>query len=448
MHTNHFRPSRHRRIAGLLAVAALLAACSDNGDNSTATEPDNSVDSTQTSDSNGSDTTVASGPTTVIKIGYAFPDLAAFAVLNESFAIGDPALQAEAVVDNWRREGLLPAGIDIELVAAPYAIVDPQSKQGVCTSLAQDDQVFAVVSGISFTVGAECLATRYQVPVIDTDGGEPSLYERGAPWLFTLRPDTATNLVSYGQWAIDSGELEGKRVGMYFETKIVEGVTALTEFFDQAGVNLVSVTETSGIGIGGAEDTLSIERFIDEDVEVGLPLVGGSSAANMYNYAEGQDYHPLYLDMDYSEHTTDIAAKTNPASQYDGVRAMTVTRVGERVSGIDNPGAEACVANYERYAAVDIPRDGVETGEFSSILRTCDLFAVLLSGLIGAADDLTRENFVAALENGGPIELVGSGNGSFSADDHSFIDEYRTIQWDAACPCWKAVSDFAPLVRS
>lgn len=137
--------------------------------------------------------------------------------------------------------------------------------------------------------------------------------------------------------------------------------------------------------------------------------------------------------------------KTNPDAQYDAVRAMTVSRVGERAAGIDNPGAEACIANYERYAAVDIPREGIESGEYSSILRTWDLFAVLLTGLIGAADDLTRENFITALENGGTVELVGSGDGSFTADDHSFIDEFRTIQWDAACPCWKAVSEFSPL---
>ncbi|MEQ1873734.1 MAG: ABC transporter substrate-binding protein [Ilumatobacteraceae bacterium] len=439
---------KYRSVLGALAAAALVvSACSDDDKQSTDTDATVADTTPTTPDTSGSDTTASDLPLQIIKIGYAFPDLASFAVLNKDFAIGDPGLQAEAVVDGWRRDGLLPPGIEIELVAAAYNIIDPQAKQGVCTQLAEDEDVFAVVSGISFTVGAECLATRYQIPVIDTDGGEPSLYERGAPWLFTLRPDTATQYVGYGQWAIDSGELDGKRVGMYFETKIIEGVTAMRELFDAEGVNLVSVTETSGVGIGGAEDTISVERFIAEDVEVVLPLVGGSSAANMYNFAEGQGYRPLYLDMDYSEHTTDVAAKTNPDEQYDGVRAMSVSRVGERAGGIDNPGAEACIANYERYAAVDIPREGIESGEYSSILRTCDLFAVLLTGLTGAADDLTRENFVTALENGGTVELVGSGNGSFSADDHSFIDEFRTIQWDAACPCWKAISDFAPLRR-
>ncbi|MCE9622634.1 MAG: hypothetical protein K8R99_09845 [Actinomycetia bacterium] len=429
---------RKFKAVGLVAIAALIAvACSD--DKST-TDTTTAVDGTD-----GTDTTVAGGEVQVIKIGYAFPDLAAFAVLNKSFAIGDPQLQAEAVIDSWRRDGLLPEGIDIELVAAPYNIVEPAAKLGVCTSLAQDEQVFAVVAGISFTEGAECLATRYQTPIIDTDGAEPTVYSRGAPWFFTLRPDHVRQFVNYGYWAIDSGELDGKRVGMYFETKIIEGVEAMRALFEEQGVNLVSVTETSGIGIGGAEDPLSIERFIADDVEVALPLVGGSSAANMYGFAKGQDYRPVWLDMDYSEHTTDVAAKTNPPEQYDGTLAMTVTRVGERASGIQNPGAEACLANYERYAAVEIEREGIETGEYSSILRTCDLFAVLLAGLTGAADDLTKENFVTALENAGTIELVGSGNGSFDAFDHSFIDEYRTVQWDADCPCWKAISDFAPM---
>lgn len=436
------------KVVGLLAAAALIAAACSDSDKSSSDETaaaDTSSNSTaDTTATGGTDTTAADVPTQIVKIGYAFPDLAAFAILNKSFAIGDPQLQAEAVIDGWRRDGLLPAGIDIELVPAPYNIVDPEAKLGVCTKLAQDDHVFAVVSGISFGEGAECLATRYQTPIIDTDGAEPSVYQRGAPWLFTLRPDHVTQFVNYGQWAIDTGELDGKRVGMYFETKIAEGVDAMRQLFEDQGVNLVSVTETSGIGIGGAEDPLSIERMVADGVEVALPLVGGSSAANMYGFAQAQDFHPVWLDMDYSEHTTDVAAKTNPAEQYDGTLAMTFTRAGELASGIANPGAEACLANYERYAAVDISRE-VETGEYSSILRTCDLFAVLLAGLKGAAEDLTKENFVTALENAGTVELVGSGNGSFTADDHSFIDEYRTIQWDASCPCWKAISDFTPM---
>ena len=117
---------RRFKAATLSAVAALSAvACSGSDDKST-TDETSATDSTP----DGTGTTVADTPVQVVKIGYAFPDLAAFAVLNKSFAIGDPKLQAEAVIDGWQRDGLLPPGIQIELVAAPYNIIEPAAKLG------------------------------------------------------------------------------------------------------------------------------------------------------------------------------------------------------------------------------------------------------------------------------------------------------------------------------
>ncbi|WP_420639531.1 ABC transporter substrate-binding protein [Candidatus Poriferisocius sp.] len=381
----------------------------------------------------------------VVRVGYAFPDLAAFAVLNEDFGIGDPQLQAEAVVDGWRRQGLLPPGIEVDLVFASYNIISTTDKIAACTELAEDADVDIAVSGLTFWVGAECLAERFGIPVIATEGEDRATYQRGAPWLFTLRPDDITYYSAFADWAIDQGILADRRVGLFFETPLTDGVDAMRGRLEAAGVQIVSVTETSGEGIGGPEDRTVVQRFLDDEVDVVLPLVGGSSAVNMYNFAESQGYRPVYLDVDYAEHTTDVAAKTNPANQYDGTLAMTVTRIGEQAGGVENAGAEACLANYERYAAQDISRQPPESGEYSSILRTCDLFTVLLAALTGAADDPSGANFVAALEQAGRIELVGSAGGSFSAEDHSLIDEYRTIQWDAACPCWRAQDDFAAM---
>jgi hypothetical protein len=456
-----------RRLFGAMVLLALVAAACSGGDDDIAepsptepavvsseatTPPEDGDDADGGADADEPEPEEATAepapdvPRQVVRIGYAYPDLSAFATLNAEFSIGDPELQADAVVDMWRREGLLPAGIDIELVFASYNILDSSAKLGVCTKLAQDEEVFAVVSGLNFTIGSECLATRFATPVIDTEGAPPSLYQRGAPWLFTLRTDYETQLANYGQWALDLGVLQGQRVGIYFETALAEGVAAMRELFDQAGIEVVSVTETSGEGIGSPEDQVSVRRFIDDEAEVVLPLVGGSSAINVYSFAEGQNYRPVYLDLDYAEHTSGIAAATNPVEQYDGTLAMTMTRVGERAGGLDVAGAEACVVNYERFAGEDISRDVPESGKYASVLRTCDLFAILHAGLEGAAADLSPENFVAALETAGEIELVGSANGSFTPDDHSLVDQYRTIQWDASCPCWRALNDFSPML--
>ena len=384
-------------------------------------------------------------PAQIVRIGVAFPDLAAFAVLNKEFGIGDPEAQALAVVDQWVREGLLPEGIGVELVFGKYNIISNSAKLGVCTAFAQDSDVFAAVGSVSFTVGAECLATRFQIPVIDTDGAPPSLYQRGTPWFFTLRADHGKHLRSYAQWAIDSGLFDGN-VGIYYETRLDEGVDEMREQVAAAGLEIASETATSGEGVGSPEDPIAVQRFIADDVDVALPLVGGSSLAGVLGFAESQGYRPLYLSTDYGEQTADVQAKSLPAEQYDGVLAMTMKRAGEIAAGMVNEEAEACLSNYERYSGEDIERRAPESGEYASILRTCDLLSLVLAGLHGAADDLTRENFVAALENAGDFTPAGVAPGSFSPTDHSLVDQYRAIQWNAGCPCWTAVSDFRPMV--
>ena len=385
-------------------------------------------------------------PPQIVRIGVAYPDLAAFAVLNEEFGIGDPEAQALAVVDGWAREGLLPADIGVELVFGKYNILSDHEKVGVCTAFAQDYDVFAAVSSVNFTIGAECLATRFQIPIIDTDGAPPSLYQRGAPWLFTLRTDHAKHLRSYAQWGADSGLFDGATVGLYYETDLDEGVEEMREQFAAAGFEIASETATTGEGVGAAEDPIAVQRFIADGVDVVLPLVGGTSIAGVIGFSESQGYRPRYLSTDYGEHTADVQAKTLPPEQYDGVLAMTMKRAGEIAAGMVNEEAETCLSNYERYSGEDIERRAPETGEYASILRTCDLLSLVLSGLHGAAGDLTKENFVAALESLGDFIPAGVGPGTFGPSDHSLVDYYRAIQWDAGCPCWTAVSDFKPMV--
>ncbi len=422
------------------------AAPADDGpDDTTADEAPATTAAPDEADASADEPPTTTVPSQIVRIGVAFPDLAAFAVLNPEFGIGDPEAQALAVVDQWAREGLLPAGIGVELVFGKYNIISDSAKLGVCTSLAQDSEVFAAVSSVSFTVGAECLATRFEIPVIDADGAPPSLYQRGAPWFFSLRADHGKLLRSYVQWAIDNGMFDGN-VGVYYETRLDEGVDEMREQVAAAGLEIASETATSGEGVGSPEDPIAVQRFIADDVDLVLPIIGGSSLAGVLGFSESQGFRPMYLSTDYGEQTADIQAKTLPPEQYDGAMAVTMKRVGEVAAGMVNEQAEACLANYERYSGTDIERRAPESGEYGSILRTCDLLSLVLAGLHGAADDLTKENFVDALENSGDFTPAGVAPGSFGPGDHSLVDHYRAIRWDAGCPCWLAVSDFTPLV--
>jgi hypothetical protein len=387
----------------------------------------------------------ASGPT--VRIGYVFPDLSAFEVLNPAFSIGDPEVQAQAVLDAWRREGILPiAGRDIELVFRNYNIISDDDKLAACTGFAQDDEVFAVVAGRDFTVGSECLTERFQIPVIDTNSAPASLYQRGAPYFFTLRTDQSTYFRNFARWADENGFLEGKTIGLFYETRLDEAIQVFREELAALGHEIAVEVSSTGEGVGSPQDQISAQQFQAEGVDLAILAVGGSSSINFLSFADRQGYTPDYIDLDYGEHTTDVAAGPNPESQYDGVPAMTITRIGGIAAGDElNDAQQRCVDAFERFSGEDLVLEAPETGELSNVFLTCDLFEVLRLGLEGAGEDQTAEAFVTALEAIEDLELASSGNLGFAPDDHSGVDAYRTIVWDAACPCWQAEGDFEPM---
>ena len=377
-----------------------------------------------------------------ITIGVAYPDISAFATLNKKFDIGDPEQQAAAVLDGWRRDGLLPVnGTDIELVFRKYSIINSSDKVGVCTGFAQDDDVFAVVSGRDFTVGAECLAGRFDIPTIDLMGASPSVYER-APRLFTVRPNEAEVLRAHVQWADGLGLFDGATVGVFWDTRSEEAVDAFKEAMAAAGHSIAVEVASDGEGIGSPQDQISVERFLAAGVDAAVLLVGTSSVSNFMHFAESQDYRPSYRSMEWASHIGDVASGSLPQEQYDGTLAMTVSRVGEIAAGVaPSAEAEACISNYERFSGRDIARSSPETAEWAQILYTCDLMSVLLAGLQGAGEDLTRESLVASLEGLEGFPLAAWGDLTFGSGDHAGVQQFRTIEWSADCLCWTARTD-------
>ena len=384
-------------------------------------------------------TTVAPVVERTITIGLAYPDISAFATLNKKFDIGDPEQQAAAVLDGWRRDGLLPVnGTDIELVFRKYAILNSDDKLGVCTGFAQDDDVFAVVSGRDFTVGAECLAARFEIPTIDLMGAAPSVYER-APRLFTIRPNEAEVLRAYVQWADGLGLFDDATVGIFWDTRSEEAVVAFKEAMAAAGHEIAVEIASDGRGVGSPQDQISVERFIAAGVDAAVLLVGTSSVSNFMHFAESQGYRPAYRSMEWASQIGDVASGSLNQDQYDGTLAMTVSRVGEIAAGMTlNAETEACISNYERFSGTDIAAVSPETAEWTQILYTCDLMSVLLAGLQGAGDDLTRESLVASLESLDGLPLAAWGDLTFGSDDHAGVQQFRTIEWSADCLCWTA----------
>lgn len=379
-----------------------------------------------------------------LTIGYAYPDVEAFAVLDDKFSIGDPEVQAEALVQYWRREGLLPInGIDIELVFGKYNILNTDDKLGVCTQFAQDDEVFAVISGRNFEVGAECLATRFQIPVIDASGLPASTYARAHPWLFTIRASETQVLEAFVAWADEMGALDGRRIGVFWDDRSSEAVDALKAALAEIGHEIVSDLPSDGEGIGSPQDAIAVPRFTEDQVDLAILLVGTSSLTNFLASAESQGYEPELLWMEWANQLTDVSAQAYPQALVDGTLAMTMSNLGSIAAGEPlSPEATTCIEAYEAYSGEDVELVSPESGETNNTLYTCDLLTILYEGLRNAGENPTAESLVASLETIENLRLAGWGDVSFGPDDHAGVEQVRTVQWRTDCECWTAIDDF------
>lgn len=431
---------RRGTVIAAITLMSLVAACSESGDGGKA--GDSTSTATPTTTTSG-DTPAPGTVRKTLKIGFAYEDVGAFAVLNEKFSLGDPELQAAAVLEAWRRDGLLPInGIDLEFVYVKFNQLSSEDQLGACTQLAQDEQVFAVISSRDFQVGAQCLAERYGVPVIDSSGLARSDYKRGAPWLFTVRADQSQVMETFVAWANEKGAFDGRRIGLYWDTRSEEAHDAFVAALADIRIEVASDLPSDGEGIGSPQDQIVVQRFMADGADLAILMVGTSSVTNFLASAEQQGYRPAVLFPEWANQLQDVSFQSFPQSLVDGAEAMTMSRVGEVAAGFElNPQAVTCVENYEAYSGEDVALVSPESGETGQTLFTCDLMSILMEGLRNAGDDPNRESLVAALEQITDFPLAAWSNLTFSPDDHSGVDQVRTIRWSSACLCWTAIGE-------
>lgn len=378
-----------------------------------------------------------------IKIGVALPDIEAFGNVSEDFNVGDQQEQMEAVLEGWRDEGLVPVhGRDIEFVYEVFDILNPDEKIAACNRFVKDHQVFAVLAGRFFEDGAECVAERFDTPVVSVNSGLDEFYQRTAPYLFTIRAPWATLFRSWVAWADVNGHFQGHTIGLFFESEVKPAVeVGITQEMEKRGYSVAAEVEASGAGVGTSQDQVAVQRFRQAGVDLVMFVGGGTSAINFMTFAESQGYRPDYIDTDYGEHTTDAAAGAYPPEQYAGTFAMTATRVGEVAAGhhLAAPTTD-CVDDYERFSGKEIGPTSPETAEYNSVLISCDLADPMLRGLQGAGRELHPASLIAGLESINDMTMAVHGNLSFAPDRHWGVDQQRTVQWKRTCGCWVAVS--------
>ena len=438
---------RWRNVGLLLSVTGLVAASGAAVAQATTAPPGSDAGTAASGSASAGSGGGAVSQT--LKIGFAWSDVSAFSQANPAFTTGDPEEQILAVLDGLHSSGVLPMnGVDVEFVTAGVSAIDGDAQVATCQQFGQDDKVFAVLSGRDFTSGAECMASRFSTPVISANQAPADMYAQAGPDFFTVKPDETTITTSFAEWALAKGYLEGKKVGIYWDTSAKPAVDAMKQALTDGGVDIVSEVEANGQGVGSEQDAIAAQKFQADGVDMVIPVVGSSSIINFTSAANDQGYTPGYIDFDWASHLSDIATAYYAPGQYVDVPALASVRAGDLSGGLSQEATD-CLDNYESFSGKTIERTGAEqSGEYSNILITCDVSNLMVAALeiaTAGGAEVTQDSFVSALEqvtdfHGAYWETIG-----FSADDHSGADTAREVRWNADCPCWEPNGDWGPL---
>ncbi|MCU1460056.1 MAG: hypothetical protein JWO37_131 [Acidimicrobiales bacterium] len=380
-----------------------------------------------------------------IKVDVVYADLSALKALGPSYDNGNVPQQWQAMIDGWRRDHLLPVnGHDIQLAFHSYNVLSQADQRSACIAATQDDKAFAVVGVAYFQTGSECVAREHHTPLITFDGPEVPVFQRSAPYLFSIDQASDRLLDNFIYWAEARHAFTGHRIGLYYDTDApTAGLMNRTIKAELARFGHKVVAEaTTGDKNGGPEDAVAVQRFQSQQVDVALLF---TSKTGFMQAAQAQGYKPTYLESDFLYGTADVTTSTYPAAQFDGTFGITTQSGGEASAGIPpTPGMTACISNYERFSGMR--NMSPSSAAYGYVLIGCDEGRALLDGLRNAGPNLTVASFVSALEGLSSFPLVRDlGSGGFSPNKHDAANTYRTLQWRRGCSCWVAIGDPAPL---
>lgn len=378
-----------------------------------------------------------------VKIGIAYPDLAALRALGPGYDNGDVPKQWRAIAERWKREGTVPiAGRDIELVFRSYQVLEPSAQRAACAGFIQDDEVFAVVGVAFFQVGSECVAREFQTPMLTSDGPTETVFSRSGGNLFSLYLSQDSIVRNWARFAADEGLVRGKKVGIYHHTggHDPEMAALLKGRLESLGAGEV-LTASTDQTISGPSDTTAAQRFKTSGVATVFLL---TAKQGFMRQAEAQLYNPDYVESDYLFGTGDSVHSSSPPEQMDGTLGVTVTYNGWAAAGMPQPPKQqACIDNYRQVTGEEPNEAG--SAEYNYILLSCD-FAQMLEAALGAAGtDLNPASFLRAIEAVRTTDTAQVGGLAFSPQRHWGADRLRKVQWKAGCRCWHAIGDFFPL---
>lgn len=382
-----------------------------------------------------------------IKVGITVPDFEALQSAGLPNFQGSNEIAFQAFIDSINAAGGIH-GRMIEPVYVPFDFLNPATQDKACTALTEDEEVFIVLYGL-LAESNLCLTELHDTMVMTSGFQSAETRERSGDTLWlqleTVEDEAVSVLASV---VADSGELEGRTIGILANGGLSNGAAGPVVEAALADAGFDSILYTTG---GNLDDEVARRADIEaiaqklnaDGVDFVFNLLGGGTGTQDFAdagfVAEGLAFMTLSPDTEASD-----------KSLIDG--ALTVAEINADVAFQDPEYRAACVDPIlEAFPELtdefaDLPDDeGQLAGEPSWFLpaaAACNqLWLLKTLGEIAGAD-LTNATFLAALDELGPVQIYGYGQGTFrSTDKWDGNDEFYLQAYNAETNEVEAIGD-------
>ncbi len=236
------------------------------------------------------------------------------------------------------------------------------------------------------------------------------------------------------QYAIDSGQLDGKVVGVWYGwvfTDLGDAVEQIAlPLLDEAGIEHIDF-RTDFLGPsdpqGNAVLLAAATEFASAPIDVMLNFTGTTNHTGIQLELAAQGVTPVYISAPVSGNASNALFNEayGTAEIADGEQVVTFAYAPDELLPGVNPAVDSC---NEQVAA--LTGEAMEPGAFdySSVGNQCLQFDMLVAALSVAGPELTRESFAAAFESLPPRPSArGLGLESFGPDQH-FVEGSWGVQ--------------------
>lgn len=388
-----------------------------------------------------------------MKIGVVIPDIGSgSASLNGTFGI-PPASQEqadyEAVFDSVNKAG----GVDCHTLVGDYAVyneTDMSAAQTECLQFAQD-KVFAVLGGW-LPSNTDTCSLQNHLPTLEQIEIPASQVKQFYPYYISSAGEL--DLVQHNfahavaQMGYFSGSKGFKKVGIFYRDCISGELQTMVGQLEQVGVPATAITSYD-VGCPSTPFAppqtveAAVLKFQQSGVTDLIPMNEYEDIQNFTRQANAQGYKPQYLVADDGIVATSSSPTFSPdPTNFNGAVGVTPYQYGAIQTGL--PETAPTKQCDQIMTSKGLPTVYQSGDQFAGVV--CNLVWMVVDGLQHDSS-LNQADLASGLAAAGSItQSYPEGPDDYKASDGAYGgEEWRPLQFQAACSCWKVTNpNFSP----